>query len=206
MTFSKRRAGLFKKASEISTLCGAEVAMIVFSPSDKAFSFGNPSVESVLDRFLNGNEAPPEMMMMQLMQEEHSNAVVRDQNLHLDHILSLLEVEKRRSGELNRAIMEGTQEWWRGPTEELTLDQLHHLKVLLLGLKRNIESQAERVVVQMSTQPPQPPLVQCFGVPSLSQYGVDRSRGFDNFADPESNGQIIPHPYNLGYDQHQGFY
>ncbi|RLN00934.1 agamous-like MADS-box protein AGL29 [Panicum miliaceum] len=51
--FSKRRAGLFKKASELSILCGADVAAVVFSPAGKAFSFGHPSVESILDRFLD---------------------------------------------------------------------------------------------------------------------------------------------------------
>jgi hypothetical protein len=49
--FSKRRAGLFKKASELVVLCGAEVAAVVFSPAGKAFSFGHPSVEAILDRF-----------------------------------------------------------------------------------------------------------------------------------------------------------
>ncbi|KAF8661705.1 hypothetical protein HU200_056654 [Digitaria exilis] len=51
--FSKRRAGLFKKASELSILCGADVAAVVFSPAGKAFSFGHPSVDSILDRFLD---------------------------------------------------------------------------------------------------------------------------------------------------------
>ncbi|RVX10733.1 Agamous-like MADS-box protein AGL62 [Vitis vinifera] len=32
VTFSKRRAGLFKKAGELCVLCGAEAAVIVFSP------------------------------------------------------------------------------------------------------------------------------------------------------------------------------
>jgi hypothetical protein len=41
--FSKRRVGLFKKASELTILCGAEAAAVVFSPAGKAFSFGNPS-------------------------------------------------------------------------------------------------------------------------------------------------------------------
>ncbi|KAJ0010209.1 hypothetical protein Pint_33607 [Pistacia integerrima] len=35
VTFSKRRSGLFKKASELCTLCGAEVALVVFSPGKK---------------------------------------------------------------------------------------------------------------------------------------------------------------------------
>jgi hypothetical protein len=48
--FSRRRTGLFNKLSELSTMCGAEVAAVAFSPGGKAFSFGHPSVESVLDR------------------------------------------------------------------------------------------------------------------------------------------------------------
>ncbi|KAK9706931.1 hypothetical protein RND81_07G161600 [Saponaria officinalis] len=51
VTFSKRRSGLFKKANEISTLCAAEVAIIVFSPGGKPFSFGQPNVEKVVRQF-----------------------------------------------------------------------------------------------------------------------------------------------------------
>ncbi|KAM7511520.1 hypothetical protein LguiB_010395 [Lonicera macranthoides] len=36
------------KASELSTLCGAQVATMVFSLSRKVFSFGHPSVEAVI--------------------------------------------------------------------------------------------------------------------------------------------------------------
>ncbi|CAG7868992.1 unnamed protein product [Brassica rapa] len=48
VTFSKRRAGLFKKSSELCSLYGVEVAIIVYSPANKAFSFGHPNVYSVL--------------------------------------------------------------------------------------------------------------------------------------------------------------
>ncbi|KAG5610730.1 hypothetical protein H5410_022011 [Solanum commersonii] len=45
VTFSKRRAGLLKKASELCTLCGAEIVIVVFSLGDKGvFSFGHPSI------------------------------------------------------------------------------------------------------------------------------------------------------------------
>ncbi|XP_074361203.1 agamous-like MADS-box protein AGL61 [Apium graveolens] len=53
VTFSKRRSGLFKKASELCTLCGVEIAIIVFSPAGKVFSFGHPNVEGIIDRFFN---------------------------------------------------------------------------------------------------------------------------------------------------------
>ncbi|KAF7840708.1 agamous-like MADS-box protein AGL61 [Senna tora] len=37
VTFSKRRAGLFKKACELCVLCNAQLAVIVFSPADKGW-------------------------------------------------------------------------------------------------------------------------------------------------------------------------
>lgn len=41
VTFSKRRNGLFKKASELSILCDAEVAVIVFSNTGKLYQFSS---------------------------------------------------------------------------------------------------------------------------------------------------------------------
>ncbi|KAK7830216.1 agamous-like mads-box protein agl62 [Quercus suber] len=49
--------GINKKASELVTLCGVEVGVVVFSVAGKSFSFGHPSVESVANRFLKQN--PP---------------------------------------------------------------------------------------------------------------------------------------------------
>ena len=57
VTFSKRRSGLFKKASTFCTLCGAYVALIIFSPSEKVFSFGHPNSGTIIDRFLS--QIPP---------------------------------------------------------------------------------------------------------------------------------------------------
>ena len=43
VTFSKRRSGLMKKAHEISVLCDAEVAAIVFSHTGKLFEYATDS-------------------------------------------------------------------------------------------------------------------------------------------------------------------
>lgn len=43
VTFSKRRSGLLKKAHEISVLCDAEVALIVFSTKGKLFEYSSDS-------------------------------------------------------------------------------------------------------------------------------------------------------------------
>jgi hypothetical protein len=43
VTFSKRRNGLLKKAFELSVLCDAEVALIVFSTTGKLYEFSSTS-------------------------------------------------------------------------------------------------------------------------------------------------------------------
>ncbi|KAI5678857.1 hypothetical protein M9H77_09807 [Catharanthus roseus] len=52
VTFSKRRGGLLKKAHEISVLCDAEVALIVFSHKGKLFEYStDSSMEKILERY-----------------------------------------------------------------------------------------------------------------------------------------------------------
>ncbi|RVW91159.1 Agamous-like MADS-box protein AGL3 [Vitis vinifera] len=48
VTFAKRRNGLLKKAYELSVLCDAEVALIVFSSRGKLYEFcSGPSLVAV---------------------------------------------------------------------------------------------------------------------------------------------------------------
>ncbi|XWS61859.1 hypothetical protein CRYUN_Cryun07bG0160900 [Craigia yunnanensis] len=51
VTFSKRRNGLLKKAFELSVLCDAEVALIIFSPRGKLFEFSSSSMNKTIDRY-----------------------------------------------------------------------------------------------------------------------------------------------------------
>ena len=48
VTFSKRRRGLFKKAFELSTLCDADIALIVFSATGKLFEYASSRFQSRL--------------------------------------------------------------------------------------------------------------------------------------------------------------
>ncbi|KAL2542934.1 Agamous-like MADS-box protein AGL61 [Abeliophyllum distichum] len=58
VTFAKQHATLFKKASELCTLTGAEVGIIAFSPDDKPCVFGHPDVDTIADRFVTQNTRP----------------------------------------------------------------------------------------------------------------------------------------------------
>nr|ADJ67237.1 MADS box transcription factor 1 [Oncidium hybrid cultivar] len=51
VTFSKRRNGIMKKAYELSVLCDAEIALIIFSSRGKLFEFGSPDITKTLERY-----------------------------------------------------------------------------------------------------------------------------------------------------------
>nr|AAF08830.2 transcription factor MADS1 [Hyacinthus orientalis] len=50
VTFCKRRNGLLKKAYELSVLCDAEVALIVFSTRGRLYEYSNNSIKSTIER------------------------------------------------------------------------------------------------------------------------------------------------------------
>ncbi|CAN6214517.1 unnamed protein product [Urochloa humidicola] len=54
VTFSKRRNGLIKKAYELSVLCDIDIALIMFSPSNRLSHFsGRKRIEDVIEKYVN---------------------------------------------------------------------------------------------------------------------------------------------------------
>ncbi|TKY45090.1 MADS-box transcription factor 6 [Spatholobus suberectus] len=51
VTFSKRRSGLLKKAFELSVLCDAEVALIIFSSRGKLFQYSSTDINKIIERY-----------------------------------------------------------------------------------------------------------------------------------------------------------
>ncbi|XP_022852794.1 agamous-like MADS-box protein AGL11 isoform X3 [Olea europaea var. sylvestris] len=51
VTFCKRRNGLLKKAYELSVLCDAEVALIVFSSRGRVYEYANNCIRTTIDRY-----------------------------------------------------------------------------------------------------------------------------------------------------------
>ncbi|XVE48642.1 hypothetical protein DITRI_Ditri01bG0018300 [Diplodiscus trichospermus] len=149
VTFSKRRAGLFKKASELCTLCGVDVAIIVFSPADKVFSFGHPQVESIVDRFLTTRNPPLRKSTNHQLLEAHRNANIHELNIQLSMLLEQIETEKKRGEALDKIRKAGQNQcWWQAPIDELGLNELQQLRIALEELKSNVAKQADKVLVQ----------------------------------------------------------
>ncbi|KAK3012005.1 hypothetical protein RJ639_011263 [Escallonia herrerae] len=130
VTFSKRRNGVFKKASELCTLCDAQAAIIVFSPGGKAYSFGHPHVDYVIDKFLTRNP-PPNDGTLQFIEARRASTI-RDLNSRLSHLQSMYEDERRHGEALQRIWKEKQRlNWWDAPIEELSMEQLEQLKAAL---------------------------------------------------------------------------
>ncbi|CAM8885228.1 unnamed protein product [Rhodiola kirilowii] len=121
ITFSKRKAGIFKKASEISVMCGAKVLFILFSPVGKAYTFGHPSVKSVADNFL-GREELGGRQIRQIL-ETHLNNRLENLVLHHNMVKSDTEAITQHSSSLSDATKTENKGWWEANLAEMNSDQ-----------------------------------------------------------------------------------
>ncbi|KAK6120991.1 hypothetical protein DH2020_045261 [Rehmannia glutinosa] len=157
VTFSKRRVGLFKKASELCILSGAEIAIIVHSLGKRVFSFGHPTADAIVDRFLNGNGGAEEA------RENHAVvANTRDYNRHYSDVCKELEVEKKRKEVIEEAKMvdggAGEGLWWDEEVDGLELDELEQYAAALEELMKNVTMRADDLMlIQSSNALPAPP-------------------------------------------------
>ncbi|KAL3538764.1 hypothetical protein ACH5RR_002130 [Cinchona calisaya] len=154
VTFSKRRSGLFKKASELCTLCGIELALIVFSPGRKMYSFGHPCVGSIVDNYLQLNPSPSNDSRNRLVEAQRA-ANIRELNKELIRAENLLEVEIRRGEILDQKEKEKEKEsknknWWEAPIQELNLQQLEQLMKAYEGHKKNVDREIHKNMLEMS--------------------------------------------------------
>ncbi|WOL19584.1 hypothetical protein Cni_G28386 [Canna indica] len=129
-SFSKRTNGVFGKASELSTLCGANMTVLIFSPTRKPHSFGSPSVDQVVEQFLS---IDLDLCNCQFGQ------VVQDLNQEFMELTSQLEASKAKKVVLQRHL-QGEDCKWIDSLDGLTLEELDHLRESLGRLKKEISA------------------------------------------------------------------
>ncbi|XP_051146719.1 MADS-box protein AGL24-like isoform X2 [Andrographis paniculata] len=76
VTFSKRRRGLFKKAQELSTLCDADIALIVFSATGKLFDYSSSSMKQLVQRHKQQADKSNRVGKQIQTRSNHSHATV----------------------------------------------------------------------------------------------------------------------------------
>nr|XP_023917059.1 agamous-like MADS-box protein AGL61 [Quercus suber] len=141
VTFSKRRAGLFKKASELCVLCGAEVANEKGKGKGKTYCFGHPDVDTVVNRYLSENKNN---------YEDNSGfgdslpVDVNEFNRQYAEAEKVLEKEKRHLAEIEQKAKErGGGLWWDEALDEnMGLEEMHQYKWALQEVRKKV---ADRV-------------------------------------------------------------
>lgn len=140
VTFSKRRAGLFKKAMELSILCGAQIALIIFSLGGRAYSFGHPNVDYVLNRFRNRDAVP------NLQDSIHGvrgrAAMLQELKDMCDRKNEELAARKRRGKQIEQELEGSLYQITPEKLETMNLDQLKQLKQKMEKLRRYVRRQA----------------------------------------------------------------
>jgi len=132
VTFSKRRRGLFKKAEELSVLCDADVALIVFSSTGKLSQFASSSMNEIIAKYNThsknlGKEEPPSLDL----NLEHSKYA----NLNEQLAEASLQLRQMRGEEL----------------EGLSVEELQQLeKNLEAGLHRVLQTKDQQFLEQIS--------------------------------------------------------
>ncbi|KAK1571040.1 hypothetical protein Q3G72_010936 [Acer saccharum] len=125
----------------------------VFSPANKAFSFGHPDVESIIDRFLSRNPQPDSAVNRLI--EAHRNTNIHKLNIELTNVLKQLEDERNRAEALDEMRKASRKQcWWESPIAELGSCELEQLRMALEELKKKVAEQANKILVESTNTSP----------------------------------------------------
>ncbi|XP_019185053.1 PREDICTED: agamous-like MADS-box protein AGL29 [Ipomoea nil] len=148
VSFSKRRFGLFKKASEISTLCGVKILVVVFPPNqEKVYTFGSPSVPEVLNKYV----AERENLTIETNDTEEFLLSQEEANIrNMNHRINLLEEQIQHEMNVSKALTEAAK----------GMPSISNLPLAeLLPLKQKMETllSTVRQILNQRTMPVQTP-------------------------------------------------
>ncbi|CAN6477883.1 unnamed protein product [Victoria cruziana] len=135
VTFSKRRNGLLKKAQEISVLCDAEVALIVFSNKGKLYEYStDASMARILDRYERYSHIEGDTLATDLDSQEGWS----------------LEYKKLRS---KFEMLQKTQRQYMGEElEPLSIKELHQLELQLDSSLKRIRLRKTHLLMDSITE------------------------------------------------------
>ncbi|KAK3430749.1 agamous-like MADS-box protein AGL62 [Eucalyptus grandis] len=143
VTFSKRHQGMFRKASELAILCGAEVAIVTYSPHGNPFVFGHPGVDAVINRYM------PDGVVTEVNEAAAAAAALRAVDKHKkeyqDAMSKLEEVRMAEvdAGKRGAAGNSEDQMWWNENVDDIM--GVEELDYYADSLERLMKMVADRV-------------------------------------------------------------
>ncbi|KAG0485120.1 hypothetical protein HPP92_009199 [Vanilla planifolia] len=151
VTFCKRRNGLLKKAYELSVLCDAEIALIVFSSRGRLYEYSNNSIKATIEKYKKAcadNANPGSIVEINSQQYYHQESaklrhqiqLLQNANRHLmgDGLSSLtLKELKQLENRLERGITR-----IRSRKHELLFAEIEYMQ------KREVELQNDNMYLR----------------------------------------------------------
>ncbi|KAE9610636.1 hypothetical protein Lal_00029820 [Lupinus albus] len=145
VTFSKRKSGLFKKAMELSILCGVEIVVLLFSVGGKAYSFGHPSIEAVTKKFLHQGQGSH---MSHGESSNHDN--IGKLSKELQELKDQIQVEKDKKERLDKALSKYKFIKGKLAIDDLNYEELVNFKASLGMLNAVLKSPMNELEVAAS--------------------------------------------------------
>ncbi|KAK1322767.1 Agamous-like MADS-box protein AGL12 [Acorus calamus] len=84
VTFCKRRAGLLKKAKELSVLCDAEIGLIIFSTHGKLYELATKgTMQGMIEKYMKSSQEVHAQVEPNPPQETQEEISMLKQEVHL---------------------------------------------------------------------------------------------------------------------------
>ncbi|KAE8727479.1 Agamous-like MADS-box protein AGL15 [Hibiscus syriacus] len=144
VTFSKRRAGLLKKAKELAILCDAEVAVIIFSNTGKIFEYSSSGMKKTFSRYNKCVQGSPEIPLMEHKAEKQDSKEtenLKDEVAKLQmkqlHLLgkNLTSMSLKELDVLEQQLSEGLSSVKEKKVEQVLMEQLEQSRTQVEELK-----------------------------------------------------------------------
>ncbi|KAL9688087.1 hypothetical protein QQ045_032500 [Rhodiola kirilowii] len=148
VTFCKRRVGLFNKASELCTLCGVQMALIIFSPANKLYTFAHPNVDSILDQFLAQDESDANAFLKGNRRDPNfiqNAATIEKLCAELNEVKNQVKIAEKLGEVLDKiGNANSSKSWWKKPLNEMNLSELADYKKVVEELAVNVPTYTGR--------------------------------------------------------------
>ncbi|KAH9769976.1 hypothetical protein WN944_019184 [Citrus x changshan-huyou] len=169
VTFSKRKNGILKKAFELSVLCDAEIALVIFSPSGKAYHYASDhhTMDKIIGRYrrevgqLNSADQRSRLVQLWKSEIEKLERSVETMEARLRHLtgedLSSLSIKDLKK--LERQLKIGVERI-RSKKKRLIAERINELKTTQKELQEE-NSRLKKIIMMYDEMAPTEAEEQC---------------------------------------------
>ncbi|CAN1122457.1 Agamous-like MADS-box protein AGL62 [Linum perenne] len=148
ITFSKRRGGIYRKVNELVTLTDCDIGFLVFSPTGKAYSFGDPSFDYIANRFMGHEQPEPQSIAsnMEGLRQARNDQLVESYR----EILDVFDTEKKKEVIL-KGLFAGKpmNNWWDKSVDDVAPEEIQGFENGFLEMFNRVE-QMKRDISMLS--------------------------------------------------------